>query len=958
MGCLRQNLEQRTRQTALGETEEVRRQEDNHSSQDLQGRGEQQADSPRTDPEPEERPPDSQGVEEEPESQPEENGEPRKSQVKWPPSNAEKEWNQLDEDLEGILENVLAGTAEKKIEAMMRIVHSVGSERYTRQLLGAKTSGKLTASIEEVQAHLRTTHGDQERDRPLEGREEVLVPEPTHPMDCSEPKLAEVEEVIRKARAGSAPGPSGITYKVYKKCPKLRKRLWKLIRVLWRKGKIPEGWMRAEGVFCPKQENAESIEQFRTISLLSVECKIFFAVLAKRLVNYMLLNKYIDTAIQKGGVPGFSGCLEHTSIITQLIREAKQGKKDLAVVWLDLENAYGSVPHQLIKKALMKYHVPQQACRVISQYLDGLQIRFTVDGRTTAWQRLQRGIITGCTVSVMLFVAAMNLVMEPAVKQSRGPTTNSGTRQKPLKAFMDDLTITTESVLSARWTLRSLEEKATWARMKFKARKCRKLVLRKGKLSNRIQLEIQREKIPSVTEQPIKSLGKKFDLTLGDKNNIREFKEQVEKGLKAIEQSKLPGKFKAWCYQYGLLPRISWPMTMYDISLTTVEEVERKISRHLRKWLGLPPSFTRIGLYCRTARLQLPFTSAVEEFKVCKTRAFVTLESSSDENVSKAGVVLRTGRKWSVEKAVEEARSNLRHRDIVGVVAQGRLGLGAGNPESQRWSTAGPKERRDMVQKEVRRREEEGRRSQAVSQGVQGAWTKWEGVRDRRVMWSELHRWEPLRTQFLVKAVYDLLPTPVNKKRWGMQEEESCGLCGKRGTLSHILSGCKVALSQGRYRWRHDRVLRVLAAVVEEERTRKRQQVDLDRKLTFPEEVVATNLRPDMVLWSKQAKKVTMIELTVPWEERVEEAHERKALKYQDLVQSCKDNGWRAMCFPVEVGTRGFICQSTWRMLGAVGVKGRRRREVTKRVAEEAERASRWLWVKSTDGEWIPKNLG
>ncbi|KAI8505993.1 hypothetical protein Bbelb_163460 [Branchiostoma belcheri] len=35
------------------------------------------------------------------------------------------------------------------------------------------------------------------------------------------------------------------------------------------------------------------------------------------------------------------------------------------------------------------------------------------------------------------------------------------------------------------------------------------------------------------------------------------------------------------------------------------------------------------------------------------------------------------------------------------------------------------------------------------------------------------------------------------------------------------------------------------------------------------------------------------------------------------------------MCFPVEMGTRGFICQSTWRMPGVVGVKGRRR-EVTK----------------------------
>ncbi|XP_035691401.1 uncharacterized protein LOC118426238 [Branchiostoma floridae] len=446
------------------------------------------------------------------------------------PSNAEKEWQQLDEDLEGILESVLAGAAERKIEAMMEIVYSVGVERFgEKPMLGAKTSGKLTASVEEVEIHLRATHGDQHRDSPIEDIEGMEEPAPVYPMDCSEIKLSEVKEVVQKARAGSAPGPSGITYKVYKKCPKLVRRLWKLLKVLWRKEKIPESWKKAEGVFCPKQENSLKIDQFRTISLLSVECKIYFAILAKRLLHFMLRNNYIDTSVQKGGVPGFSGCLEHTSILTQLIQEAKTEKKDLSVVWLDLENAYGSVPHQLIKMALNKCHVPQQACRVISQYLDGLQIRFTVNGNTTAWQSLQRGIITGCTISVILFVAAMNLVMKPAM----------------------------------------------------------------------------------------------------------------------------------------------------------LEEVERKISRHLRKWLGLPPSFTRLGLYSRTARLQLPFTSVVEEFKVCKTRALMTLEGSKDEKVSQAGVELRSGRKWSVAKAVQEAKSSLRHRDIVGVVAQGRLGLGAGKTDHQ-----------------------------------------------------------------------------------------------------------------------------------------------------------------------------------------------------------------------------------------------------------------------------------
>ena len=134
--------------------------------------------------------------------------------------------------------------------------------------------------------------------------------------------------MIRKARAGAAPGPSGITYRVYKKCPRLTRRLWCLLKVVWRKKKLPPGWKKAEGVFCPKQENAREIEQFRTISLLSVEGKIFFAVLAKRLLTYMMVNDYIDTSIQKGGVPGCSGCLEHTSILSQLIQEAKAGKKD------------------------------------------------------------------------------------------------------------------------------------------------------------------------------------------------------------------------------------------------------------------------------------------------------------------------------------------------------------------------------------------------------------------------------------------------------------------------------------------------------------------------------------------------------------------------------------------------------------------------------------------------------
>ena len=172
---------------------------------------------------------------------------------------------------------------------------------------------------------------------------------------------------MRKARAKSAPGPSGLSYKIYKKCPKLLKRLWKLICTIWRKGTVPSCWQRAEGCFVPKEEDSKSLSQFRPISLLSVEGKIYFSLLSRRLTKYLIGNGYIDTSVQKGGIPGSSGCLEHTTMISQLLREARQTKGDLTMVWLDLANAYGFMLHALVEQMLKRYHVPEKLRSVLQK---------------------------------------------------------------------------------------------------------------------------------------------------------------------------------------------------------------------------------------------------------------------------------------------------------------------------------------------------------------------------------------------------------------------------------------------------------------------------------------------------------------------------------------------------------------------------------------------------------------
>ncbi|KAK0140746.1 hypothetical protein N1851_022262 [Merluccius polli] len=294
--------------------------------------------------------------------------------------------------------------------------------------------------------------------------------------------------------------------------------------------------------------------------------------------------------------------------------------------------------------------------------------------------------------------------------------------------------------------------------------------------------------------------------------------------------------------------------------MTAVEGIERKVNKHLRKWLGIPPSFKfqSVGLYIRLGQLQLPLSSVVEEFKVAKCRAVMMLKDSTDEMVRGAGVTTRSGRKWAADRHVERAESMLKLKDVIGNPCMGRQGLGS--THFQQWTKADPRQRSDMVQAEVRQLEEEGRWSRAVELGVQGAWTKWD-LPKHKITWPELWRLEPFRISFLLRSVYDTLPTPTNlHRRYG--KSTNLNRDHPSPSIQFIREGEKPSSSK-----KTKKSLLQTAPAWE-------MRVDLGRKLHFPQ-VVQTSLRPDMVIWSEEAKKVILIELTVSWEDGCSEAHER-----------------------------------------------------------------------------------
>ena len=231
--------------------------------------------------------------------------------------------------------------------------------------------------------------------------------------------------------------------------------------------------------------------------------------------------------------------------------------------------------------------------------------------------------------------------------------------------------------------------------------------------------------------------------------------------------------------------------------------------------------------------------------------------------------------------------------------------------------------------------------------------------------WQRLiHNWSDAELRFALQATTDTAPTATNLRRWGVLEvDPACIMCGKPATLRHVLNGCPDALHQGRYTWRHNSVLSAIrhrlntfweqcstqlavqATVSTKEKARYIQFVragqrlpapdhitqrkplasqaillqgndwtflyDLKGQLQFPIEAAVTSLRPDVVLFSRSSKAIVPLELTVPPEDNVHLAHDRKTTKYSALVTACEENGFKTHMFALEVGCLGYCPHAT-----------------------------------------------
>ena len=169
---------------------------------------------------------------------------------------------------------------------------------------------------------------------------------------------------------------------------------------------------------------------------------------------------------------------------------------------------------------------------------------------------------------------------------------------------------------------------------------------------------------------------------------------------------------------------------------------------------------------------------------------------------------------------------------------------------------------------------------------------------------------------FALNSTTNTLPTPDNLRRWGKRVVSVCPLCSNQGTLEHILNFCSVALTQGRYTWRHNTVLNHIANFIIQNKPPDLEVycdisgLDLNGG-TIPPDILVTQSRPDLVLLNRHEKIICLLELTCSFERNSEAAFLRKSLRYAALKNDLEDKGFKCLLIPFEVGSRGHIRRAT-----------------------------------------------
>lgn len=268
----------------------------------------------------------------------------------------------------------------------------------------------------------------------------------------------EIEQALKEAKNGSAPGKDGIPYELYKRYMKSNQKrgneedeqeeqeeqlditdiLLEVFKDIQEFGNQEKEFVEGKMFLLYKKKEKTKVENYRPITLLNTDYKILTKVLATRLGQ---TAKNLIHKNQTGFVPGRS--LYDSTRLTQLIvHYCEQTEQNGCILSLDQEKAYDRIAHDYLWKVLENFRIPARFINLIKSLYEKAATIVQVNGFEGTPFPVNRGVRQGDPVSCLLYDLAIEPLACALRKSNLEGLAIPGLTDKILtQLFADDTTV-------------------------------------------------------------------------------------------------------------------------------------------------------------------------------------------------------------------------------------------------------------------------------------------------------------------------------------------------------------------------------------------------------------------------------------------------------------------------------------------------------------------------------------
>lgn len=200
-----------------------------------------------------------------------------------------------------------------------------------------------------------------------------------------------------------------------------------------------------------KKDDNKDIKNYRRILAIPVIINIFHRILAIQIDNYFRTNNIIDTTIQKAGISSQkTPILQQIIKIKEIIKDSNDNNKKLALMFIDVKDAFGSLDRKALFIILEKYGVDTKFINYLKTYYDQFVYYAKIKNNNVNNIPWVNGLIQGCPLSPLMFITALNYIFKKFVSENENLGYNYNNVQINMCAYMDDIVLVCSDVEALR----------------------------------------------------------------------------------------------------------------------------------------------------------------------------------------------------------------------------------------------------------------------------------------------------------------------------------------------------------------------------------------------------------------------------------------------------------------------------------------------------------------------------